>query len=101
MYATVKNVLNNEAYLGNLIQNQTGSLSYKDKTTIRKPETDWICHENAFDAIISPEVWDAVQKINRLAKLRSINNAVPQPHLFTGKLICADCKGQLLANRET
>ena len=101
MYATVKNVLNNEAYLGNLIQNQTGSLSYKDKTTIRKPETDWICHENAFDAIISPEVWDAVQEINRLAKFRSINNAAPQPHLFTGKLICADCKGQLLANRET
>jgi DNA invertase Pin-like site-specific DNA recombinase len=101
MYATVKNVLNNEAYLGNLIQNQTGSRSYKDKTTIQKPETDWICHENAFDAIISPDVWDAVQKVNRLASLRSVNNAAPQPCLFTGKLICADCKGPLLANRET
>ena len=100
-YATVKNLLNNEIYIGNLIQNRTGSLSYKDDTMIQKPEKDWIYHRNAFDAIIPKEMWEAVQNVNWMAKLRSVGNSEPKPCLFTGKLICADCKGPLMANRET
>ena len=65
MYATVKNILTNEVYTGNLIQNQTGSRSYKDGTMIYKPESEWIRHEALHEAIISPEVWDEVQAINR------------------------------------
>lgn len=45
MYATVKNVLTNEVYTGILIQNRTGSRSYKDDTMIYKPESEWIRHE--------------------------------------------------------
>ena len=44
-YATVKNILNDTVYLGIVTQNRTGSRSYKDKTMIQKPETEWICHE--------------------------------------------------------
>ena len=101
MYATVKNVLTNEVYTGNLIQNQTGSRSYKDDTMICKPESEWIRHEEAHEAIISPEVWAAVQEVNRERALISANNALPKPFLFTGKLICADCKAPLQGNRET
>ena len=101
MYATVKNILTNEVYTGNLIQNQTGSRSYKDSTMICKPEPEWIRHEEAHEAIISPEVWAAVQEVNRERALISANNALPKPFLFTGKLICADCKAPLQGNRET
>ena len=101
MYATVKNILTNEVYTGNLIQNQTGSRSYKDSTMIYKPESEWIRHEEAHEAIISPEVWAAVQEVNRERALISANNALPKPFLFTGKLVCADCKAPLQGNRET
>ena len=101
MYATVKNVLTNEVYTGNLIQNQTGSRSYKDGTMIYKPESEWIRHEALHEAIISPEVWDEVQAINRERTLLSADNAPPKPFLFTGKLVCADCKAPLQGNRET
>ena len=101
MYATVKNILTNEVYTGNLIQNQTGSRSYKDDTMIYKPESEWIRHEALHEAIISPEVWAAVQEVNREKALISANNALPKPFLFTGKLICADCKAPLQGNRET
>ena len=92
MYATVKNILTNEVYTGNLIQNQTGSRSYKDSTMICKPESEWIRHEEAHEAIISPEVWNEVQAINRERTRLSADNAPPKPFLFTGKLICAECK---------
>ena len=101
MYATVKNVLTNEVYTGNLIQNQTGSRSYKDDTMIYKPESERIRHEALHEAIIPREVWNEVQAINRERTLLSADNAPPKPFLFTGKLVCADCKAPLQGNRET
>ena len=101
MYATVKNILTNEVYTGNLIQNQTGSRSYKDDTMIYKPESEWIRHEALHEAIISPEVWNEVQAINHERTRLSADNAPPKPFLFTGKLICTDCKAPLQGNRET
>ena len=101
MYTTVKNVLTNEVYTGSLVQNQTGSRSYKDGTMIYKPESEWIRHEASHEAIISPEIWAAVQAINRKKALISADNAPPKPFLFTGKLMCADCKAPLQGNRET
>ena len=67
-YATVRSLLNDDVYAGTLTQNCTGSRSYKDKTMIRKPESEWISHEGAHEAIIGPELWEAVQEINQAAK---------------------------------
>ena len=100
-YATVRSLLNDDVYAGTLTQNCTGSRSYKDKTMIRKPESEWISHEGAHEAIIGPELWEAVQKINQAAKQISANNTPPQASLFTGKLVCADCGHPLVAARET
>lgn len=100
MYATVKALLCSEIYCGNLIQNQTGTRSYKDGTMIYKPETEWVRHDNTHEAIISPEVWGAVQEVNRQASLRAVDSAPPMPCLFTGKLICPDCGATFSANRE-
>lgn len=100
-YATVKKILNNEVYLGTLIQNRTGSRSYKDATMIGKPEAQWITLEGTHEAIISLEVWKAVQEINRQSKLRGTGHTAPEPALFTGKLVCADCGHPLVAHRET
>ena len=60
-YATIKNILSNPVYLGCLTQNTTGSRSYKDGTMIYKPKADWIVHEDAHEAIITREIWEAVQ----------------------------------------
>ena len=62
---------------------------------------EWISHEGAHEAIIGPELWEAVQKINQAAKQISANNTPPQASLFTGKLVCADCGHPLVAARET
>ena len=100
-YATVKNILNDTIYLGTVTQNRTGSRSYKDKTMIQKPETEWICHEDAHEAIIDRKLWETVQEKNRAVKQQVANHAAPMPALFTGKLVCADCGHPLAATRET
>ena len=97
----MKNILNDTVYLGIVTQNRTGSRSYKDKTMIQKPETEWICHEDAHEAIIDRELWETVQEKNRAVKQQVANHAAPLPALFTGKLVCADCGHPLVATRET
>jgi len=95
MYATVKDILNNELYLGHLVQNHTGTLSYKDKTQIEKPRDEWVRHENAHESIVSPEVWNQVQEINRQAKEAHSHARKPVLSLFAGKLFCMDCGSPL------
>ena len=100
-YATVKKLLHSEVYKGTLVMNYSGSRSYKDKTWTGKPESEWIRHEALHDAIVTVEMWETVQKINQAASLRSIGRQEPTKKLFTGKLICADCKSSLNADTET
>ena len=100
-YAMVKLLLHNEVYLGNLVMNHSGTRSYKDKTTIQKDRSEWIRREGTHEAIITPELWDAVQAVNEAARHRADGNQQPTAKLFTGKLVCADCKGPMNANTET
>lgn len=97
----VKIILHNEVYIGNLRMNYTGTRSYKDHTSIRKPESEWIRHESAHEAIIPADTWDKVQEINAAVKRRSEGNEPPTRKLFSGKLVCADCKSTLCACTET
>ncbi len=100
LYASVKNILTNEVYLGTTILNRLGTLSYKTRKMIKKPEAEWIRHDNAHEAIISREVWDAVQAINIVAKQKA-GKRTSIPKLFSGKLVCADCKGAFGAHMDT
>lgn len=97
----VKLILHSEVYTGTLRQNYTGTRSYKDKTQITKPESEWIRIENAHEPIISKEQWDAVQALNAAVKQRYMNQSAPMPKLFSHKLICADCHNPMVASTET
>lgn len=99
--AMVKNILRNEVYIGTLRMNHTGSRSYKDKTQIEKPESEWIRIENAHEPVIDKEQWGVVQEMNAAVRRRYTNRNDPTPKLFSHKLICADCHKPMVANTET
>jgi len=96
----VTGILRNEVYLGNLVMNYVGSRSYKDSTMVRKTPAEWVRCEGAHEAIIERGVWDTVQEINAAAAQRSAGRRTPAQYLFSGKLICADCRGALVGNTE-
>jgi len=100
-YATIKTMLRNEAYIGTLVLNTTGTRSYKDHSSIVKPESEWLRHEESHEAIITPDVWEAVQKLNAEAKLIAAGNQVPSHKLFSHKLRCADCGHTLQVNTQS
>lgn len=96
---TVKTILRNEVYLGHMVQNKTGTVSYKNHKQVSKPESEWIRVENTHEPLISQEVWDAVQRMdNHPARGRSGKSGTIS--LFGGLLRCMDCGSSMRYMRD-
>ncbi|MEG0805237.1 MAG: recombinase family protein [Lachnospiraceae bacterium] len=89
-YQTIHTILNNETYIGNLIQNKVNTLSYKDKKKKMLPKDKWIIVKNTHEPIIDRDTFQRVQELQK-TKTRSVYSAEPNG-LFSGLIYCADCK---------
>ena len=87
---TVKVICRNEVYIGNMVQGKYGTVSYKNRKQIAKPEDEWIRVEGTHEPIISREVWDTVCEIDK-KKVRKSPTADGVRSIFTGLVYCVDC----------
>lgn len=87
---TIKAILENEAYIGNMVQGQHGTMSYKVRKQVDKPEDEWIRVEGTHQPIISKELWDTVMVVKQ-KKVRKTSNKKTNNNLFCGLVYCADC----------
>ena len=90
-YQTVHTILNNEVYLGHVVQNKHSNLSYKDKKHVLQPKEKWIKVENQHDPIIDAETFRQVQERQKI-RTKAVNNEQRDNSIFSGILVCADCK---------
>lgn len=88
--ATVRQLVRNEVYIGNMVQGKTGTVSYKNKKLISKPEDEWIRVEGTHEPIISQEIWDTVQSIDQ-KRVRKNAASDGIRSVFTGLVYCAEC----------
>lgn len=89
-YQTVHTILNNEVYIGNVVQNKYNNLSYKDKRHIKQPEDRWIRVAGMHEEIIPPDIFKKVQERQKI-RTRTVRSS-GEAALFSGILYCADCK---------
>lgn len=87
---TVKSLIRKEVYIGNMVQGKTGTLSYKSRKLISKPEEEWIRVENTHEPIISREIWDTCVSLDQ-KKIRKSPTSDGIKSIFTGLVYCADC----------
>ena len=85
---TIKKILTDEVYIGNLVQFKTTYVSYKNHTIIHNKEEDWIRAEDTHEAAIEKKVWYEVQDRMK-AKTRSCKNGTV--HAFVNKVYCSNC----------
>ena len=87
-YATIHRMLRNEMYLGNMVQacSVRPTMHAKAKKTARDR---WMVVNETHEAIISKELWDAVQA--QVAKNSRALDFTGNVGLFAGFLKCADC----------
>lgn len=85
-YASVKNVLTEEAYTGVLINHRSETQDGKVK---RLEQTEWYRHESFFPVIVEPDVWKLVQqKLKAQARPANVNRS---KHRYAGLLRCQEC----------
>lgn len=89
-YQTIHTILNNEVYLGHVVQNKYNNLSYKDKKHVKQPKEKWIRVENQHEPIIDEDTFFCVQERQRI-HVKSVGNRKTES-VFSGILICAECK---------
>ncbi len=87
---TVKTLLRNEVYIGNMVQGKYGTVSYKTNKLVSKPKDQWIRVEGTHEPIISMEIWETVCKIDT-QKVRKSPTSDGIRSIFTGLVYCADC----------
>lgn len=89
-YFMIANILTNETYIGNLIQNKAHSISYKTKIIKPTDKSEWIRVENTHEPIIDKETWVKAQNIlNSRVKPSFTSDFV---NVFSGKVKCGLCK---------
>ena len=86
---TIIRILSDETYTGTLIQGRQGTLNYKIKDIIDKPEAEWKRTENAHEYIISKRDFEQARKIMRLDTRTSPHS--DKVYIFSGVLICGCC----------
>lgn len=95
--SSVRRILSNQMYIGNLVQGTLKIKSYKVQVAQRQDKEDWIIVENTHEPIISKEDFETVQDL----LLRNTRKAPERTtvHLFSGYVTCGDC-GRSMARKE-
>lgn len=92
--ASVKRILENPVYVGTMVQGKREKVNYKVKRSIDKPQEEWICVKNTHEAIISEAEFLTVQELLKYDGRAS--GSSDTANLFSGILICADCKAPMI-----
>ena len=86
--SSIKHILKNEVYIGNMVQEKCKRINYKLKKRIKNDKNDWIRVENTHEPIIDKEKFYAVQDI--LAS-KSETRVKSRNLLLKGLVVCSDC----------
>lgn len=86
--STIRNILKNDIYIGNITQGKRRVKSYKVHKVEQVPENEWITVENMHEPIIDNEIFEKAQELRKI-DTRIQNNG--KLSMWAGILKCADC----------
>jgi hypothetical protein len=89
---TIKRIIKNEMYIGNMVQGVRKKVSYKSKKIVSNPRESWIIIKGTHEPIIDEQSFMLVQ---RMVKEHRRNDGQGQLHALAGKVRCLDCGSSL------
>ncbi len=87
---TIKQILLNPIYLGNMYRLRTTTVSHKNHKIVKRDEEDWIVTYNTHEPIISQEIWDKCREVDAsvsMGKRDKHGEIMP----LSGLMYCSDC----------
>lgn len=89
---TIRRILKNEMYIGNMVQGKQTQINYKLKKPVRNKKEDWIIVPNTHEPIVDKEKFYAVQE---LLKSRTRTRTKTLNLKLKGLLYCKECGKKL------
>ena len=92
--STIRKILTQQEYCGDVINFKSYSKSYKMKKRIENPEENRAIFLNVHEAIIDRQTWEKVQALQKGTR-RKKPTVTQEPSVFSGLLKCPECGGNL------
>lgn len=94
--ATIRQILNSEMYIGNMVQGKTKSHFFEGRPVETVDKNDWIIKENTHEAIVPKEVFYAVKEILQEEKQRYETShkhikKMKNENVFGKIVVCGEC----------
>ena len=96
-HVAVRNILGNPIYIGHLAQQKFTTVSFKNHKSVRRGKDEWVVAENTHEPIISQELWDKCQEVDRCASHGKImKKGIVLP--LNSMMFCPDCGAKMKLN---
>ena len=93
--STVKKILSNRIYTGDLVQHTQTKVNYKSKKKITLDEKLWIIVENTHEALVDKDTFNYVNTLRRRNTRNYEVKTNREKRLLEGKLFCKECQNRL------
>ncbi len=84
----ISEMLQNETYIGNMVQGRSMRISYKSKKCVRRRPEDWVVVEGTHEPLIDRETF---QKVQMLVMSRRHTRSRTYDFLLKGLIFCHEC----------
>lgn len=91
---SVRRILENEVYVGTLVQGRHSTPNHKIKKIVDKPEEEWIRIEDSHEPIIGKREFAIVQRLLGMDTRTSPNEE--EVYVLSGLAVCADCGAAMI-----
>lgn len=101
----ISDILKDITYIGHMAQRKTTQNLCSGVPFTRVDERDWVIANNTHEPIITQELFDKVQEVNRSSAATAKSNYGKYDYLpkakniYGAKLVCADCGAQMKLQR--
>ncbi len=90
---TIREMLTNETYIGNLTQGRRKKINYKLKKEVRTSKNDWIIVKNTHEPLVDVQIFTSIQQILSINKRK--RQPVTNRKRLQGLLYCKECNHAL------
>lgn len=84
----ISDMLQNETYLGNMVQGRSVKISYKSKKCLKQDPANWVVVEGTHEPLVDAETF---QKVRMLVNSRKHTRSRTYDFLLKGLIFCHEC----------
>ena len=84
----ISDMLQNETYIGNMVQGRSVKISYKSKKCLKQTKENWVVVEGTHEPLIDKETF---QKVRMLVNSRKHTRSRTYDFLLKGLIFCHEC----------